>query len=152
MINMGLRLATDNDLKEITNLYKITIKYKFFNIPRIYINRMIQRKQVIIFGYDNKILGCYIWKINKLLHPNIIKRGKDNVAWLEQIMVYPEHQREGIGNILMEHYLSHNVKVFRLICKEQLIDYYKRYEFTVVETIISDKQQKVIMTKTTKSI
>lgn len=152
MIKMKLRLAKKKDLKEITNIYKETIKDRFLNFPTVYINRMIQRNQVAILEHDKKIIGCYIWKINKVLNPNTMKRAKHTIVWLEQIMVRPGYQNKGFGNKMMAQYLSFNVREFRLVCKEDLIRYYKRYDFEVIESIISDKQQKVIMSKTAKSI
>jgi len=145
---MGLRIATKKDLKTVTDLYKLTIKDGYFKFPSVNMNRHISRKQAVVFEHDKKIIGCFIWQINKILNPITMKRGKNTTAWLEQIMVLPEYQGRGIGCDMMKKYLSIKVTEFRLVCNESLIGYYEQYGFEVVDTIISDKKQKVIMSRT----
>jgi len=149
---MGLRFAEKKDMKDMTDIYKATIKDEFFKFPTIYINRHIQRNQAVVFEYQNKVIGCYIWTVNKIANPTVSKRSKMPIIWLEQIMVNPDYQGRKIGNILMGSFLKMNGREFRLVCKDNLIEFYKKYGFEVTETIISDNRQKVIMTKRTKSI
>ena len=144
---MTIRIAVKKDLKSITNLYKQTIKDELFKFPTIYINRHIQRHQIIILEKNGNLVGCYIWKVNKIKNPISMKRSKNAIVWLEQIMVFPEHQGNGFGKEIMDNYLKIKSKEYRLVCKENLIEFYKKFGFVVVETIISDKQQKVIMSK-----
>ena len=149
---MGLRFAEKKDMKDMADIYKATIKDELFKFPTIYINRHIQRNQAVVFEYHDIVIGCYLWIVNKISNPITSKRSKIPIVWLEQIIVSPEYQGRGIGNELMKSFLKINSQEFKLICKENLIDFYKKYGFEVTETIISDKQQKVIMTKSAKSI
>ena len=131
-----IRLGIVDDIDTITTLYKETIGTS--SMVKLYMRKNILTNQVYIKDVDNNIAGAYIYQISKFSNPYTFSKIPYEVFWLEQIMVFKEHQGKGIGKELLLHYfntgLNNNINQFMLVCKKELISYYEKFEFKIVET------------------
>lgn len=138
-------------LKKAVNLYK-TYQTVASTEPGIF-NWRISRQFSTYWDPDGMILGCFDQNGNLIgfvagketyyedpyqgimvqAQPDQCGRSRiKRIFWQEQLLVIPEHRREGIGTLLMKMFLKEvSGNVVRNICHEKwLIKFYNGFGFT----------------------
>ena len=136
-----MRRAMIKDIETLVKLYNKTIvtteKKNAYRFTNRFIKRNVLDNDVFLKEVDGKIVGAYISEKNKFGDPYVKNRIPYNVYWLNQLMVFPEYQKQGYGKELMNHYLEsgsgHKVTSCKLVCRDNLLKYYKRLGFKVVD-------------------
>ena len=109
---------------EIINLYKSVGWINYTNNP-----------QMLKEAYKNslKILGAY--DAEKLLGVIRVVGDGHSVVFIQDILIYPEYQRQGIGTALLKHILQDYKHVYQkhLLTEntEKTIRFYKSLGFTM---------------------
>jgi len=129
------------DIETLALLYKETIVRTEEKSAYRFVNRFIKRNvldnDVFVKELNGKIIGAYISEKNKFGDPYVKNKIPYDIYWLNQLMVFPEYQKQGYGKEMMEHYLAsgveHGAKSYKLVCRNNLIKYYKRLNFKIVD-------------------
>jgi len=131
--NVAIRIATEQDMDSILNIYDATFKDTVF-LPRKYYQKHISRKEVKVLEINHQIVGAYVFEINRLenLLTNRVCRDK-RIKWLRQVMVDSTHQNRGYGAILMKEFIDTKQGYYRLICEQHMIEWYIRFGFRIIE-------------------
>lgn len=109
---------------EITSLYKSVGWTNYINNP-----------QMLKEAYNNslKILGAY--DDEKLLGVIRVVGDGHSVVFIQDLLIYPEYQRQGIGTALLKHILQDYKHVYQkhLLTEntEKTIQFYKSLGFTM---------------------
>lgn len=136
-----MRRAMIKDIETLSILYRETIvkteeksAYRFINK---FIKKNVLSNDVFVKELNGKIIGAYISEKNKFGDPYTKNKIPYTVYWLNQLMVFPEYQKHGYGKELMEHYfitgLEHKATSCKLVCRDNLLKYYKRLGFKIVD-------------------
>lgn len=150
-----IRKAVVEDVDTITRLYNITIGSS--RMAKIYVRKNVLSKQVYVYEKNNEVIGAYVIETSNYGNPYRMNKIPYTVYWLHQIMIFPEYQKKGYGSQMMEHYFKagkdNNVDSFKLVCKDKLVKYYKKFGFVVTERAKKrrgDKEYYHIMEKRNK--
>ena len=142
----NVRTGNKQDIDDLIELFRSTID-RNKRALRSYFRRYVVRENCRVIDNVN-VIGAYVYTISKYSQPYEKKFtiGRRYV-WLDQIMIKPEMQGYGYGRILMEDFLSIPAEEHRLICKPELIKFYKIFGFSVVTEIVHSGEVNVIMNK-----
>lgn len=144
-MTMKIRKATRNDIPYLVSIYNKTFKNTIFS-PKKYYKKHIDKGKAEVIEINGKIAGAYIWDINRM--KNILKTDvsiRDRYLWLIQVMVDPEHQKQGLGRNLMLDYMMKKELPKRLVCEPQLVEWYKRFGFIVYQNFYHDGKDMYVM-------
>ncbi len=123
-MEFSIKEYKDYNETEILNLYKSVGWVNYFNNPDMLKN-----------AYSNslKILGAY--ENEKLLGIIRVVGDGHSVVFIQDILVYPEYQRRGIGTALLQQILAEYKHVYQkhLLTEntEKTIQFYKSLGFTM---------------------
>lgn len=123
-MEFSIRKYQNYNEDEITNLYKSVGWINYTNNP-----------QMLKEAYANslKILGAY--NDEKLLGVIRVVGDGHSVVFIQDILVYPEYQRQGIGTALLQRILTEYKHVYQkhLLTEnsEKMIQFYKSLGFTM---------------------
>lgn len=137
-----IRKATLNDLEEVVRIYKATLNkmnnpYKIFKI-------YIKKGNCFVYA-DPDVRGAITFDVNRLFSPYSHEYGKDKILWLEQLVIDPNYQRQGLGSKLMFHTINHSPLQKRFVCNVDLIDWYSRFGFIAYQIVTINKREQAIM-------
>lgn len=98
----------------------------------------------MVLTTEEKIIGAYIFVVSRYANPYTNTKSKNNIMWLEQIMVHDNEQGKGYGTELMNNFLGLGAKECRLICSDNLLPFYEKFGFAV-EELVNGKELRYIM-------
>lgn len=139
---MIIRKATLDDLGSVVRIYKATLN-KMVNPHKIF--KIYIKKGNCFVIEDTEIRGAMTFEINRMLSPYSKEYGKQKYLWLEQLVIDPEYQGQGLGSKLMEHTIKQSDLQKRFVCDVYLAEYYKRFGFIVYRIVSINKREQALM-------
>ena len=130
-----IRKAKIKDVDIITELYIQAIGSS--KMAKTHMKSRVLKDEAFVKELDGKIIGAYIVEKGKFGDPYKMNRIPYTVYWLQHIMVFQEHRKKYYGKEMMNHYFmtgnDSEVKLYKLVCKDHMVKYYKKFGFEVIE-------------------
>ncbi len=139
---MIIRKGTLADLESIVRIYKATLNnmvnpHKMF---KIYIN-----KGYCFIIEDTEVRGTMTFDISRMFNPYEKGHGREKYLWLEQLVIEPTYQGQGLGGRLVKYTINQFTLETRLCCNTDMVEWYKRFGFIVYQIVSINKRNQSIM-------
>ena len=90
-------------------------------------------------GFANSLLTLAAYEDSRLLGLIRCVGDGETIVYIQDILVFPEHQRQGVGKALFQEALSRFSQVRQIVlstdCEERTLQFYKSLGFTQMEDI-----------------
>ena len=133
------------DIAQIVDIYDQCFEDNIRN-PIKYYKKYIQKGNVEVLCRNGVIYGVYVWEINRMKNiydPKQIVGSR--FLWLRQIMVDPKHQGHGLGRQMMLDYMMKDRLQNRLVCEQDLVEWYERFGFLCDQVVYHNKKELILM-------
>lgn len=142
---MNMRDAVMEDLPLIVGIYGETFVDTLRN-PMKYYKKYIKNGNVVVMAKNGIIYGAYVFEINRMKNIYDSKQiDRKRYLWLRQVMVDPKYQGHGLGTQLMADFMMKADVQKRLVCEQELVEWYEIFGFLCEQVIIHKKKELTLM-------